>query len=100
MAGRKERALRWYHAQTPEQKRERWLKRAYGLSAADYEAMLIKQKGQCAICGATPPTLHVDHNHTTGEVRALLCGSCNRAIGLMQEDTSRLRAAADYLERT
>ncbi len=42
--------------------------------------------------------LMVDHDHTTGEVRGLLCHNCNRAIGLLREDPERLRRAIEYLE--
>src|SRR5438094_9480440 len=56
------------------------LKRKFGISLEQYEEMLAKQGGVCAICGAPPPegtSLHVDHDHETGEVRGLLCFPCN-----------------------
>lgn len=55
------------------------------------------RNGPCQICGQAQDTLHLDHDHVTGEIRGWLCGSCNRAIGLMKDDPVRLRAAADYL---
>lgn len=58
----------------------------------------IEQDPTCAICGGKPDTLHLDHDHETEDIRDFLCGPCNRALGLMQDDPARLRAAADYLE--
>ena len=55
----------------------------------------------CAMCGGTPTRAegwHVDHDHETGGIRGVLCSRCNHAIGLLDEDPQRLRAAADYLE--
>lgn len=81
--------------------RARNLRHVFGLELYQYDAMLVAQSGLCAICG-TPPTdrrLAVDHDHKTGEVRALLCQLCNRALGHMKDDPELLRAAARYLER-
>lgn len=55
---------------------------------------------RCQICGIREDAssqLHLDHSHTTGAFRGWLCGNCNRAIGCMQDDPERLRAAAEYL---
>lgn len=72
----------------------------HGLSRAELDAMYQMQDGACGICEAPEEgrLLAIDHNHQTGEVRMLLCHNCNRAIGWMQDDPDRLRAAADYLE--
>ena len=59
--------------------------------------MLLAQGGACAICRQVGK-LDVDHDHETRKVRALLCRSCNLMIGVMHEDSGRLRAAAEYLE--
>jgi Recombination endonuclease VII len=83
-------------------KRERHLISTFGITAAQYDAMLLEQHNGCALCSRPDlPTkrLAVDHDHVTGKIRALLCDRCNRGIGLMDEDTARLRAAADYIER-
>lgn len=78
--------------------RKHRLKREYGLTEAEYEAMFLAQAGVCAICQqASSETLAVDHNHKTGAVRALLCSKCNTALGLLGEDADRLMAAATYL---
>lgn len=83
------------------------LRRHFKMTQEDYEALLEKQEGLCAIC-INPETmirngklvrLAVDHCHVTGKVRGLACSNCNRALGLMGDDPALLRAAADYLER-
>jgi hypothetical protein len=81
------------------------LARKYGLTVEDYERMAGQQSGLCAICSRRPNVaedsetaiLIVDHCHETGRVRGLLCGPCNRGIGHLADDTSRLRAAVEYL---
>jgi hypothetical protein len=76
------------------------LRMNYGMTEADYEALLSTQGGTCAIC-RTPPTggrrLHVDHDHEDGAVRGLLCSNCNRGIGYLRDDVANLLAAANYL---
>lgn len=71
----------------------------YGLSEEQYIAMYEQQGGVCAICGKaeTGKWLAVDHDHATDQVRALLCGRCNVALGLVEDDAECLRAMADYL---
>ena len=85
--------------------------RMYRITSLDYEAMLERQGGVCAICGSPPKTrisgrnrtltdsFHVDHSHVTGKVRALLCDGCNHGIGSFGEDAERLCKAAEYIER-
>jgi hypothetical protein len=79
--------------------RKSYLKRTYGLTVEEYDAMLAAQGGVCFICRETPGDLplHVDHDHVTGEVRKLLCIRCNNALGLFQESPQLFQAAADYL---
>jgi Recombination endonuclease VII len=73
-------------------------RRRYGLSQDQYDALLTKQNGRCAICKVTPEKgLQVDHCHSLGHVRGLLCGPCNRAIGLMKDNPTALLAAAAYV---
>lgn len=93
-------AIEAERARRPEVK-ERRLRRLYGLSYAEYQEMFAAQEGRCAICGQTQARdLVVDHCHDTGRVRALLCGPCNSAIGLLGEDPERIRRAARYIEET
>lgn len=80
------------------------LRRQYGLTLEQYQAMLAAQDGVCWICGADPSTcryeaLVVDHDHKTGKVRGLLCNACNSGLGYFRDSISNLEAAMDYLER-
>ena len=73
------------------------LTRRYGITAAEADLMLEAQGGLCAICRAAPAA-HVDHDHETGAVRALLCFDCNGGLGQFRDDPAVLRAAAGYVE--
>lgn len=99
----KKRRREWYHNEGGrDTQRNTAFQKAYGISLADYEQMLVEQDGRCAICGQPPKDrrLAVDHDHETGRVRGLLCyGHCNRAIGLLRDNPELLRRAAEYLER-
>lgn len=91
---------RW-RKQNPDAAKSIDLKKAYGIDLTTYQAMLARQGGRCAICRKPPKAraLAVDHDHTTGVVRDLLCHQCNTAIGLMNESPERLRALSAYLQR-
>jgi hypothetical protein len=73
-----------------------WI-REYGVRREAVEEIRAKQGDRCALCGQQHPE-HLDHDHANGFVRALLCQRCNFALGLMRDDPSLLRAAADYIE--
>jgi Autographiviridae endonuclease VII len=87
-------------ARSRERYRENHLKTKYGISLADYEAMLRRQGGVCGICKRKPGKrrLCVDHDHKTGQVRGLLCGRCNSGNGFYGDDPRLTRAATAYLE--
>lgn len=92
---------RQYRQSHPEQNARVARKCLYGLTEGRYLRLLEEQEDGCAICGRIPgpgEALHVDHCHSTGEVRGLLCLNCNHAIGKMGDSPDRLREAADYLE--
>lgn len=72
----------------------------YGLTPDQWDAMYNGQRGRCAICLEIPQeSLQVDHCHTTGEVRGLLCPTCNRAIGLLRDIPENMMRAAIYVAR-
>lgn len=74
------------------------LKSRYGITQKDYDEMYEKQAGRCYICGLELKTLHVDHDHDSGAVRKLLCGNCNRGIGIFQDNAELLEKASDYIK--
>lgn len=84
-------------------KRDVLLQREYGITLDDYNKKFIEQDGCCAIC-KTPQTelkklLFVDHCHNTGNVRGLLCNTCNGGIGLLKDSIEILKQAINYLEK-
>lgn len=72
------------------------LRKRYGITLEQYEAMFEAQRGRCAIC-QRDKKLHVDHCHATGKVRGLLCSQCNKGLGHFEDSLARLRAAEVYL---
>ncbi|MFE0514465.1 endonuclease VII domain-containing protein [Streptomyces sp. NPDC058964] len=73
------------------------LRRNYGLTESERDAMVASQKGLCVICPKAP-AVHVDHCHKTGRVRGVLCFNCNSAIGKLGDVPDAVRRAAAYLE--
>jgi hypothetical protein len=91
-----------FKKEQPAKNREWRLTRQYGLDLAKYSDLLLRQSGLCSICKEPPPegkALNVDHDHETGEVRSLLCGSCNRGLGLFKDSPEVLLAAHEYLKK-
>jgi len=74
----------------------------YGITFDDFKAMLKNQNYKCEICGIHQAELHyrmnVDHDHSTGKVRGLLCRPCNHAIGLLKDDPRNAARASEYLK--
>lgn len=68
---------------TPEQKRRWLLKSRYNLTPAEFDTMLKKQRGRCAICRDVPKRKCIDHHHKTKKVRGILCHRCNVGIALL-----------------
>ena len=73
--------------------------RNYGLSVDEYHSLLIKANNCCTICGKgnSKKRLSVDHDHSTGKVRGMLCDKCNRGLGHFNDDPKLLQKAVKYL---
>lgn len=82
-----------------ERNRETYFKRHYGLTTQNVADKIKQQNGRCAICTRHMVKPHVDHCHTTGRNRAMLCHTCNVGLGSFGDSPEFLRRAADYLER-
>ncbi|MGL5935035.1 MAG: endonuclease VII domain-containing protein [Cetobacterium sp.] len=84
----------------PNRGQESHLRLTYGLTVQGYNRLLKEQGGTCAICyrPGLSKRLAVDHSHSTGTNRGLLCQPCNMALGLYEDSPTRLRRAAEYLE--
>jgi hypothetical protein len=78
------------------------LKKLYGLSVSEYEEMYNEAGGCCQVCGVKESELNrrlaVDHCHSTGKVRGLLCGKCNTALGQLDDDLNRISSLYSYLK--
>ncbi len=79
----------------------RRLKKTYGITLKEYDEMFDSQEGNCAICGLPEITrrLSVDHDHTTGEVRSLLCTQCNLVLGTVSDNQDVLTSMIKYLQK-
>lgn len=77
--------------------REANLKHRYGITLIDYNEMLVEQDSRCKICNVETTGLVVDHCHNSGEVRGLLCGNCNKGLGLFKDSPERMERAAKYI---
>lgn len=86
---------------------ERALLRKFGITKAEFDAILKRQNGGCAVCGTKVGMVRagkrlrlcVDHCHKTGVVRGILCTSCNNGLGRFKDDPVLLERAALYLRR-
>lgn len=105
-------ARKWRSRQEafPSMERAREMRRRFGITIADYEAMRERQNGVCAICkqpetamevkSGTIKRLAVDHCHRTKKIRGLLCWRCNGALGKVEDSTALLHSMIKYLEET
>lgn len=89
---------------TPAEARLYSIKSNYGVSSDELDALRAAQDNKCAVCRKPEPEgafghkrLHLDHDHRTGEVRGLLCMSCNTALGHLKDDPDLVRRALGYL---
>lgn len=100
---KQERRISDWRIKNPLGYRKATIKRKYGLSIEEYEALLKEQNNACAICSVTefggrgyPP---IDHDHDTGKVRAILCNKCNAGLGLFRDNKDILMKAFAYLQK-
>ena len=99
----KEQRQKWA-SNNPEKRRKRKLWTKYRMTTEDYNKLMEDQNGKCKICGTKETRnkkyqfLPVDHCHTTGEVRGLLCDYCNVGLGRFEDDIERLERAISYLK--
>jgi hypothetical protein len=92
------------YKEDPSLYREQHLQRSYGIGRNDYDNLLKEQDNKCAICNSSDPKgkhnnnyFPVDHCHTTGKVRGLLCHNCNTALGLVGDNIDTLHKMIEYL---
>lgn len=90
------------NAANPRRLRKNNLKNHYGVTIEQFDAMLAAQGGKCAICPRTEPDgrhkqWNVDHCHSSGKVRGLLCTQCNKMLGSARDNIETLQSAIHYL---
>lgn len=75
------------------------LKRLYGMTVEQHAALMAQQHNRCACCGdGLLSKHHIDHDHTTGKVRGILCPHCNVGLGSFHDSQDRLQKAIAYLD--
>lgn len=83
-----------------ESNRRSHLKRKFGITSEQFDYWFEKQNGRCDICKElSSKTLHVDHNHTTGQIRGLLCSACNTSFGMLKEDINIMLNMIEYARK-
>jgi hypothetical protein len=81
----------------PRARREQNLSTRYGLTTADYDALMVKQNQMCALCGGSMQRPVIDHCHQTGKIRGIICHTCNIKLPVV-EDMGWVMLAWAYLE--
>lgn len=97
---------KWRSEQSLDRIKDLYLQRMYGVTLQWYQDTLSLQCNTCLLCGRafhfhgklTPDSPVVDHCHTTGKVRGIICNECNRGLGYFRDNPDALRNAATYLE--
>jgi len=85
----------------PDWQKKKRLKADWGLTLEEYQEMLNQQNNKCAICGSTDlkgKQRAIDHNHTTGKIRGILCNNCNNGLGRFKDNINFLQNAIKYLK--
>lgn len=88
-----------YRKKYPARVKNATLRKMYGITLEEYNRMLTAQNNVCAICKSAPDkiALAVDHCHSTGKIRGLLCANCNKILGHAKDNVVILREAINYL---
>jgi len=96
----------WKESQSVDRLKDLYLQRIYGVTLQWYQDTLSLQSNCCPLC--SKPLIFggkinsdspvVDHDHTTGKVRGIICNECNRGLGYFRDNPEALRKAAKYLE--
>lgn len=97
----------WHKKSAASRHKSYWggrLKREYGLSIEGYNSILSKQGFLCAACACdlrllSKKHIHLDHCHKTKKIRGILCGGCNKALGLLGDSHDRIMALALYISK-
>lgn len=96
-------SYRSWRKANPHKVREQKYKNRYGISITEYNSLLKRQEYSCKICGINSPGrrnyFFVDHCHSTGRVRGLLCDNCNKGLGHFKDNISTLKMAIKYIKR-
>lgn len=92
-------AIKKWMAQNPEKMRDYRMRFNHGITLAEYNSMFQEQNGLCKICQKHDDKLHIDHCHKSNVIRGLLCGKCNRGLGMYDDSPELLEAAAAYLRK-
>lgn len=97
-----------YRTEDPDRYRGYRYKRNYGIGLVEYKAMFEAQGGLCAVCkrendvflkkSGARKNLSVDHDHSTGKIRGLLCERCNHSLGKLREDFDIIINLAKYVQ--
>jgi hypothetical protein len=94
----------WKKSGIPDHVKNRVFLKLYGITLETYNKMLAEQNYTCALCPGTygrkeGEGLQVDHDHVTGKIRGLLCGLCNKGLGMFKDDPDLLERAANYVRK-
>jgi Recombination endonuclease VII len=81
----------------PDYRKKYKLKNYYGLTTEEFSSMVLEQNNKCKICECEMKSTQIDHNHSTGKVRGLLCRNCNTSLGLLKENTKVLYNMISYI---
>ena len=87
-------------SETKEGRKDRILKHRYGIRLREYDRLLADQDGRCGVCrDPFGSVAEVDHDHSSEEVRGLVCRRCNAFLGYLDKDPKLAEKAVIYLRK-